>query len=48
MGNDYLSDDEAELSDSSHVNFEGYELDTKDNKNSVRQGGPRKRNKTKK
>ena len=48
MGNDDPSDDETDLSNSSHVHFEGDELDTKDNKNGVRQGGPRKRNKIKK
>ena len=48
MGNDDPSDDEANLSDSSHVHFEGDELDTKYNKNRVRQGGPRKRTKIKK
>ena len=48
MGNDEPSDDEVDLSDISHVNFEGDELDTKDNKNCVRQGGPWKRTKIKK
>ena len=48
IGNDDPSNYEADLSDSSHVHFEGYELDTKDNKNRVCQGGPRKSNKIKK
>ena len=48
MGNDDPSDDAADLSNSSHANFEGDGMDTKDNKNRVRQGGPRKRNKIKK
>ena len=48
MGNDNPYDDEADLSDSPHTHFEGYRLDAKDKKNRVRQGGPRKINKTKK
>ena len=48
MGNDDPSDDEANLYDSYHVLFEGYELYTKDKNNRVRQGGPWKRIKIKK
>ena len=48
MGNDEPSDDEANLYDSYHVLFEGYELYTKDKNNRVRQGGPWKRTKIKK
>ena len=48
MGNDDSSNDEADLFDSSHVNFEEDEMDTKDKKNHGRQGGPWKRNKNKK
>ena len=48
MGNDEPSDYEANLSDSSHAHFEGGGLDNKYNKNRVHQGGPSKRNKTKK
>ena len=48
MGNDDPSDYESYLYDSSHVHFEGGELDAKDNKNRVCQGGPLKRNKIKK
>ena len=48
MGNYNPFDDEASLSDISHANFEWDGLDTKDNKNRVCQGGPKKRNNTKK
>ena len=48
MGNGDSYDDEADLFDISHVHFEEDELDTKDNKNRVRQGGPWKINKNKK
>ena len=48
MVNEDPCDGEADLSGSSHAHFEGYGLDTKDKKNCVSQGGPRKRNKTNK
>ena len=48
MGNDDPSNDKADLYDISRANFEGDGLDTKDNKNHVRQGGTCKRNKIKK
>ena len=48
MGDNDPSYDEADLSDSSNAHFEGYGLDTKDNRNRGRQGGPWKINKTKK
>ena len=48
MGDYDPSNDEADLSDSSHAHFEGGGLDTKDNKNIVCQGVPRKINKDRK
>ena len=48
MGNDESSDGEANLLESSHIHSEEDELETKHNKNSVRQGSPRKINKNKK
>ena len=46
MDNDDPSNHETDQYDSSHAYFEGGGLDTKDNKNLVRQGGPWKINKT--
>ena len=48
MGNGDSYNDGANLFDRSHVHFEEEKLDTKDNKNRVRQGGPWKINKNKK
>ena len=48
MGNDDPFNDDLDLSNSSHAHFEGVRLNNKDNKNRVRQGGPRIINKTKK